>query len=94
VEGIRHADEALFTLNRIGAYRAPDALVVANLFSAGESSLAAVAPSEATDAPASMPEEHATEWLQDVHVGSLLAALAFALLVLEWFVLHRDRRAQ
>lgn len=94
VEGIRHADEALFTLSRIGAYRAPNALVVANLFSAGESSLAAVAPSEATDAPASMPEEHATEWLQDVHVGSLLAALAFALLVLEWFVLHRDRRAQ
>lgn len=95
VQGIRHADEAVFTLSRIGAYRAPNgALVIANLCSASESSLRAVSPTEASEEPPSMPEEHATEWLQDVHFGSLLVVFAFALLVLEWFVLHRDRRAQ
>ena len=97
IEGIRHADEAIFTLGRVGAYRLMEphepqtegALVVANLFSASESSLRVSSVAETPEEPAPPHEEYATDWLQDVPLGSLLAALAFSLLVLEWSLLHR-----
>jgi hypothetical protein len=61
---------------------------VANLFSPSESALARSAPQAAPE-QASEPPQHATLGLHDVSLTSVLIALAFAVLALEWLLFHR-----
>jgi hypothetical protein len=89
VLGLQRGEEALFTLARGGAYQAPNGQwVVANLFSPSESALARSAPQAAPE-QASEPPQHATLGLHDVSLTSVLIALAFAVLALEWLLFHR-----
>ena len=92
VTGVRHADGALFSLERVGAYWGhEDGLLVANLFSPSESTPPRVEAAQASSPPRvdENPDANATFWLHDISLTSALMALALAVLILEWLVFHR-----